>query len=89
MAGRREGPDTGRRPAATPGEIRHFVEEQRTSHANIDTRLDRIDARLDRIEGDTGTLKGDFARTRTVQDAPGIASDMGLQFVRTLSAPMN
>ena len=56
-----------------------FVEEQRTSHANID-------ARLDRMEGDTGTLKGDFARTRTVQDAQGIASDMGLQFVRTLSA---
>ena len=41
---------------------------------------------MDRIEGDTGTLKGDFARTRTVQDAQGIASDMGLEFVRTLSA---
>ena len=41
---------------------------------------------MDRIEGDTGTLKGDFARTRTVQDAQGIASDMGLAFVRTLSA---
>ena len=56
-----------------------FVEEQRTSHANIDPRLGRM-------EGDTGTLKGDFARTRTVQDAPGIASDMGLEFVRTLSS---
>ena len=63
-----------------------FIEEQRTSHANIDTRLDRIDARLDRMESDTGTMKGNFARTRTVQDAPGIASDMGLEFVRTLSA---
>ena len=63
-----------------------FIEEQRTSHANIDTRLDRIAARLDRMESDTGTMKGDFARTRTVQDAPGIASDMGLEFVRTLSA---
>ena len=31
-----------------------------------------------------GAFKGDFART--VQDAPGIASDMGLEFVRTLSA---
>ena len=56
-----------------------FVEEHRTTHINID-------ARLDRIESDTGTLKGDFARTRTVQDAQGIASDMGLEFVRTLSA---
>ena len=56
-----------------------FVEEHRTTHINID-------ARLDRIEGDTGALKGDFARTRTVRDAAGIASDMGLQFVRTLSS---
>ena len=54
-----------------------FVEEHRTTHINID-------ARLDRIESDTGTLKGDFARTRTVQDARNIAYDMGLEFVRTL-----
>ncbi len=63
-----------------------FVEEQRTRHAKIDARLDRIDIRLDRMEGDSGTMQGDFARTRTVQDAQGIASDMGLEFVRTLSA---
>ena len=56
-----------------------FVEEHRATHINID-------ARLDRIESDTGTLKGDFARTRTVQDAQGIASDMGLEFIRTLNA---
>ena len=56
-----------------------FVEEHRTTHINID-------ARLDRIEGDTGTLKGDFARTRTVQDARNIAYDMGLELVRTLSS---
>ena len=63
-----------------------FIEEQRTSHANIDTRLDRIDARLDRMESDTGTMKGNFARTRTIQDAQDMASDMGLEFVQTLSA---
>ena len=45
-----------------------------------------MDARLDRIEGDTDTLKGDFARTRTIQDAQDITSDMGLEFVQTLSA---
>ena len=54
-----------------------FVEEHRTTHINID-------ARLDRIESDTGAIKGDFARTRTVQDARGIASDMGLELVRAL-----
>ena len=62
-----------------PVKFEAFVQEQRTSHGNID-------ARLDRIEGDTSTLKGDFARTRTIQDAQDIASDMGLEFVRTLSA---
>ena len=56
-----------------------FVEEHRTTHINID-------ARLDRIEGDTGALKGDFARTRTVQDARNIAYDMGLEFVRALGS---
>ena len=56
-----------------PAKFDAFVEEQRTTHANldarldrIDTRLDRMDTRLDRMEGDTGTLKGDFARTRTI-----------------------
>ena len=77
-----------------------FVEEHRTTHINIDARFDRIDARFDRIdarfdridarfdriEGDMGTLKGDFARTRAIQDAQDMASDMGLEFVRTLSA---
>ena len=62
-----------------PAKFDAFVEEHRTTHINID-------ARLDRMEGDFGTIKGDFARNRTVQDAQGIASDMGLEFVRTLSA---
>ena len=56
-----------------------FVEEHRTTHINTD-------ARLDRMEGNFGAIKGDFARTRTVQDARNIAHDMGLEFVRTLSA---
>ena len=56
-----------------------FLDEHRQTHVNID-------ARFDRIEADTSTLKGDFARTRTVQDAPGITSDIGLEFVRALSS---
>ena len=31
------------------------------------------------------SLKGDYARTRTIQDARGIAADLGLEYVRTLS----
>ena len=41
--------------------------------------------RFDRIEADMSSLKGDYARTRTIQDARGIASDLGLEYVRTLS----
>ena len=55
-----------------------FVEEQSARTANLETRVGRI-------ESDTGTLKGDFARTRTIQDAQDMASDMGLEFVRTPS----
>ena len=54
-----------------------FAREQSVRAANLEERLGCV-------QSDTGTLKGDFARSRTVQDAPGIASDMGLQFVRTL-----
>ena len=42
-------------------------------------------ARLDRMEGDSGTLKGYFVRNETVADAGGIAEDMGLAFIRTLT----
>ena len=70
--------------------VETLVQEQSSLLENLvqeqNTRTTNIEVRMDRIEGDTGTLKGDFARTRTVQDAQGIASDMGLEFVRTLSA---
>ena len=73
--------------------VEHLVQEQSSRLENVEnlvqeqnTRTTNLEVRMDRIEGDTGTLKGDFARTRTVQDAQGIASDMGLEFVRTLSA---
>ena len=38
------------------------------------------------MESDSGTMKGYFARTQSVHDAQGIASDMDLEFIRTLSA---
>ena len=43
------------------------------------------EARLGRLESDMSSLKGDYARSRTIQDAPGIAADMGLEYVRTLT----
>ena len=56
-----------------------FAREQSIRAANLEERTGRV-------ENDVGTLKGDFARTRAIQDAQGIASDMGLEFVRALSA---
>ena len=50
--------------------VENLIQEQNTRTANLEERVGRV-------ESDTGTLKGDFARTRTIQDAPGIASDMG------------
>ena len=70
-----------------------FAQEQGSRLENVEnlvqeqnTRTTNLEVRMDRIEGDTGAIKGDFARSRTIQDAQGITSDMGLEFVRTLSA---
>lgn len=59
-------------------ELKAFNEEQRVWNRNAT-------ARFDRMEGDIGALKGHYIRTVSVEDAPGIASDMGLEYVRTLS----
>ena len=59
-------------------ELKAFSEDQRTWNTNAT-------ARFDRMEGDIGSLKGFYIRTLSVEDAPGIASDMGLEYVRTLS----
>ena len=56
-----------------------FVEEHRKTHTNID-------ARLDRIESDTRAIRAYTARARTPHDAYGIASDMGMEFFRTLNS---
>ena len=58
--------------------MQRFVEEQTA----INTRLIQ---RMDRLEGDFSGFKGEYARQRTVEDAWGIARDMGLEYVRTLS----
>ena len=59
-------------------EVRTFIADQGTINANFQTRFNRL-------EGDIGTLKGDYAMAKTKEDAPNIAEDMGLQFVRLLT----
>ena len=61
-----------------PVRFEAFAQEQKTWNTNAE-------ARLNRIEGDMSSLKGEYARTRTIQDAQGIAADLGLEYVRTLS----
>ena len=62
-----------------PLRLEQFITEQRDFNSNNLTRLDRM-------EGDSGTLKGHWARNTAASDAAGIAHDMGLEFVRTLTA---
>ena len=73
-------------------EFETFAKEQGNRLENVNnlvreqnTRTTNFEERVGRVEGDTSTLKGDFARSQTIQDAQGIASDIGLEFVQTLS----
>ena len=66
-------------------EQRVFREEQKAVNAAQTRWNQNADARFNRMEGDMSGLKGDYARTLAARDASGIASDMGLQYVRTLS----
>ena len=61
-----------------PLRLEQFITEQKDFNSNNLTRLDRM-------EGDSGNLKGHWARNTAVSDAAGIAHDMGLEFVRTLT----
>ena len=51
----------------------------------VETRLDRVEIRLEQITDDLGIIKGYHARSVTIEDAPGIAADMGLEYIRTLT----
>ena len=55
-----------------------FVNQQEAWNENATIRFNQIEADMSR-------LKGEYARTRTIQDARGIATDLGLEYIRTLS----
>ena len=58
--------------------MQRFVEQQSALN-------DRMVLRFDRIESDIAAFKGEYARVIAVRDAEGMADDMGLEYVRTLS----
>ena len=51
----------------------------------LDGRMDRLDGRMDRLTDDVGVLKGAHARNAAIEDAAGIASEMGLRLTKTLT----
>ena len=69
-----------------PVRLEQFITEQREFNEDMRERSSNTLTRLDRMEGDSGTLKGYWARNTAVSDAAGIAQDMGMEFVRTLTA---
>ena len=60
-------------------ELRAFNEEQRAWNRNAT-------ARFDRMEGDMSTFKDFYVIRQPFTDAPGIAADFGLEFVRLLAS---
>ena len=58
--------------------MQRFVEQQSAIN-------DRMIQRMDRLEGDFSGFKGEYVRLLAVRDAQGMAEDMGLEYVRTLS----
>ena len=69
-----------------PVQLEHFITEQRGFNEGLAGRTSHILTRMDRMESDSGTLKGHWARNTAVSDARGFAQDMGMEFVRTLTA---
>ena len=47
--------------------------------------LVRLDGRVDRLTDDVGVPKGAHARNAAIEDAAGIASEMGLRLTKTLA----
>ena len=68
-----------------PAALLAFMEEQRKFNEDMTSRMTNVETRLTRIEGDFGTTKGYYARNIAANDAAGMADDMGMTLVRTLS----
>ena len=62
-----------------------FIATQEQFNQSQEQFNQNASARFQRIESDISSLKGDYARSRTTEDAAGIASDMGLRYIRTLT----
>ena len=64
---------------------RAFNEGMNDFREGMEERTSNILTRLDRMEADSGIFKGYVARNGALSEAWGIAQDLGLVFVRTLT----
>ena len=62
-----------------------FVVETRKFVAATNMRLDSLETRAPSIQDDVGTLKGARARSAALREAPFIAGDMGLRWIKNLT----
>ncbi|MDE2703732.1 MAG: hypothetical protein OXI35_01585 [Gemmatimonadota bacterium] len=66
-------------------ETKKFMEEMNKFVAATDRRFDSLENRVQSIQDDVGTLKGTHARSAALREAPFIAGDMGLRWVKDLT----
>lgn len=66
-------------------EMNKFVVETRKFVAATNMRLDSLETRVQSIQDDVGTLKGAHARSAALREAPFIAGDMGLRWIKNLT----
>ena len=66
-------------------ETKKFMEEMNSFVAATNRRFDSLENRVQSIQDDVGTLKGVHARSAALREAPFIAGDMGLRWVKDLT----
>ena len=81
----RELREANREQRETNRRLDSSVEELREIHKNTINTLNAVLSQLKTITDDVGKIKGHYARDVVVDDAAGVAFDMGLQYVRTLT----
>ncbi len=66
-------------------EMNKFVAETNRRFDSLENRFDSLENRVQSIQDDVGTLKGAHARSAALREAPFIAGDMGLRWVKDLT----
>ncbi len=82
---REDNEEANQRHQAFMEEMQQFRCEQQIINQDIRNLLDDLTRHVRILTDDVGKIKGHFAREVVVDDAAGLALDMGLEYVRTLT----